>query len=210
MFWAVASAEMIIQTALDLIKSKGLVKFSMRQLGRTLGVDAKAIYYYFPNKDKLMDTVLREAFFELKLPSVEKQPWHYRLHKLAKTYYTFLIANPELIPLMINLNGSIPATFYLVEEMILALEPTQLPPQTIVQILDLFWSFLPRIALDAASTTENQPGSLFTQAQQLSAEQFPAIQKLVSGITEHDLLNDLDLQIKILILVIEALIETDA
>ncbi|NDJ87139.1 MAG: helix-turn-helix transcriptional regulator, partial [Chloroflexi bacterium] len=61
------SPEKITRQALELIDREGSA-FSMRRLGKALGVDAKAVYYYFPSKDKLIDAVLQHALTEMVLP----------------------------------------------------------------------------------------------------------------------------------------------
>ena len=50
--------ERIVDTALALIDGTGLDSLSMRRLGAELGVEAMAIYHWFPSKDALLDGVV--------------------------------------------------------------------------------------------------------------------------------------------------------
>lgn len=50
--------EIIVDKAIDLIDADGLESFSMRRLGDALGVEAMAMYHYFPNKDAILDAVV--------------------------------------------------------------------------------------------------------------------------------------------------------
>ncbi len=51
------SRERIITAALELIESEGLRGLTMRALGRRLGVEAMALYHYFPNKAALLEAM---------------------------------------------------------------------------------------------------------------------------------------------------------
>ena len=57
---------LIAVTALELIDRDGLEDFSMRQIGAALGVEAMAIYHYFPNKAELLDGVQELLFEEIE------------------------------------------------------------------------------------------------------------------------------------------------
>jgi AcrR family transcriptional regulator len=50
--------EVIVDKAIELIDADGLEAFSMRRLGEALGVEAMAMYHYFPNKDAILDGVV--------------------------------------------------------------------------------------------------------------------------------------------------------
>lgn len=51
------SRERITQAALDLVEERGLKGLTMRALGESLGVEAMAIYHYFPSKEALLQAV---------------------------------------------------------------------------------------------------------------------------------------------------------
>lgn len=55
------SRERIITAALELIEEEGLEGLSMRHLGRRLGVEAMALYHYFPNKAALLEAMATAA-----------------------------------------------------------------------------------------------------------------------------------------------------
>ena len=57
---------LIAETALGLIDREGLEELSMRQLGAALGVEAMALYHYFPNKAELLDGVQELLFEEIE------------------------------------------------------------------------------------------------------------------------------------------------
>jgi len=58
----------ILDRALALLDAEGLEAFSMRGLGRALGVDPMAVYYYFPNQGALFDGVVERIYEGAGLP----------------------------------------------------------------------------------------------------------------------------------------------
>jgi AcrR family transcriptional regulator len=49
--------ERIIEKAIEVLDAEGVEGMSMRRLGEALGVEAMAVYHYYPNKDALLDAV---------------------------------------------------------------------------------------------------------------------------------------------------------
>lgn len=199
------SAELIVRTALTLLDTEGAEEFSMRRLGRELGVDAKAIYYYFPGKEALIDAVLRLAFAQITLPDAGNDSWQARLRALTKAYHGLASAHPSLIPYLVRIDSGVPAVFVMVEQIIATLKPTGLGARSIVQIIDLFWSFLPSFAIATGPAT-GERGALHQRMAALLSSEFPAARAVLSQVTPADLEEDVDLQIDILIWGIEALI----
>jgi len=50
--------EKIVEKAIELLDAEGVERLSMRRLGEALGVEAMALYHYFPNKDAMLDAVV--------------------------------------------------------------------------------------------------------------------------------------------------------
>jgi AcrR family transcriptional regulator len=51
------SQQIIIAAALEIVEEQGLKRLTMRALGDRLGVEAMAIYHYFPSKEALLDAI---------------------------------------------------------------------------------------------------------------------------------------------------------
>ena len=58
------SREKIVEKALEILDAEGPEGISMRRLGDALGVEAMALYHYFPNKDAILDGVLARIIEE--------------------------------------------------------------------------------------------------------------------------------------------------
>src|SRR3954462_10424016 len=65
------SEERVLETAVAFADRHGLEALSMRKLADELGVAAMTLYYYVPNKDRLIDGMIDIVFGEIEPPSVE-------------------------------------------------------------------------------------------------------------------------------------------
>ena len=63
------TAERVRDEALRLIEEEGLEGFSTRKLGRALGVEAMAIYWYYPSKEALLDAVVEALVSRMDPPA---------------------------------------------------------------------------------------------------------------------------------------------
>jgi AcrR family transcriptional regulator len=65
------SEELVLRTAVALADRHGIDWLSMRKLADELGVAAMSLYYYVPNKDRLIDGMIDIVFGEIQPPSLE-------------------------------------------------------------------------------------------------------------------------------------------
>jgi AcrR family transcriptional regulator len=63
--------ERVLETAVAFADRHGLDALSMRKLGEELGASAMSAYYYFPNKDQLLDGMVDVVFGEIEPPSMD-------------------------------------------------------------------------------------------------------------------------------------------
>jgi AcrR family transcriptional regulator len=64
------SRERVLRAAMSLADQGGLDALSMRKLGQALGVEAMALYYHVPNKDRVLDGMVDLVFAEIDLPVI--------------------------------------------------------------------------------------------------------------------------------------------
>jgi AcrR family transcriptional regulator len=65
------SRERVLETAVAFADRHGLEALSMRKLGRELGASAMSAYYYFANKEQLLDGMVDVVFGEIEPPPAE-------------------------------------------------------------------------------------------------------------------------------------------
>lgn len=85
----------IVDAALALTRRFGLDGMSMRKLGDELDVTSMAIYWYFKNKDELIDAVTERVLGLIELPQGDG-PWQERLRSLSWAVHTVLIDYPGI------------------------------------------------------------------------------------------------------------------
>jgi TetR/AcrR family transcriptional regulator, tetracycline repressor protein len=85
--------------ALELIGREGLEAFSMRALGRELGVDPMAIYHHVPGKEALFDAVVEVVWGEVELPPPAGE-WATELRALARAVREVLGRHANALPII--------------------------------------------------------------------------------------------------------------
>jgi AcrR family transcriptional regulator len=95
------SPETIRTAALRLIDEHGLEEFSTRKLGRALGCEAMALYWYYPSKDALLDAVVDKLMEGVELDAgVGARDWVSALRDLAHAYRRVAHDHPRAFPLL--------------------------------------------------------------------------------------------------------------
>jgi AcrR family transcriptional regulator len=84
----------IEHAALVLVDRDGLEAFSMRRLGKKLGVEAMSLYHHFPSKAHLFDALLDGLLLEIQLPEATLE-WKARARSLALAYRAVLMRHPR-------------------------------------------------------------------------------------------------------------------
>jgi AcrR family transcriptional regulator len=90
------SEERLLDAALQLVDEAGIEALSMRRLGARLGIDPMAIYYYFPNKQALLQRLVETVFSSLR-PIASEGPWPMRVFDWASAYRELGLAHPNLV-----------------------------------------------------------------------------------------------------------------
>jgi AcrR family transcriptional regulator len=91
------SPDSIADAALALVDREGLGALSMRRVGAALGVEAMALYHHFPNKEALVDAVLKRGS-PGSVPPLTAD-WREDVRALMCVVYEQLSAHPALLPL---------------------------------------------------------------------------------------------------------------
>jgi AcrR family transcriptional regulator len=96
--------ERVVDAALEFIDEHGLPPLTMRRLGKSLGVEAMAVYRYIPGKEELLDAVVDRLVDGLRDdPEVLVSPadgWQDFLQRLAHGVRRVALAHPKAFPLV--------------------------------------------------------------------------------------------------------------
>ncbi len=134
------SRERIIATAIELLDERGLSAFTMRALGERLGVEAMAIYHYFPSKQTLLEAVgsagvdMAASFggFVEGVPIAEL-PAGDLVVALGMRYLRFAQENPAQFTLLFSI---LPIDYATWEEFVNGTSTFQLPQRAVQKGID--------------------------------------------------------------------------
>ena len=93
------SREQVLRAAVELIGSEGVAALSMRQLARTLGVEAMTLYHHVRNKESLQDAIVEYVIAESTNRPMPSTPWQDALAGYARELHHGLLAHPGVTPL---------------------------------------------------------------------------------------------------------------
>src|SRR5687767_7912135 len=91
--------ERVLEAAMKLADAGGLEALSMRRLGQELGVEAMAVYYYFANKERVLDGIVDLVFGEIEVPSAGAE-WKTEMRRRAMSVRDALLRHRWAIGLM--------------------------------------------------------------------------------------------------------------
>ncbi|WP_120010300.1 TetR/AcrR family transcriptional regulator C-terminal domain-containing protein [Teichococcus vastitatis] len=94
------SRETILDAALAEIDSKGLAAFSLRGLGRSLGVNASVIVWHVGNRDAVVAEVIRLVLKDCVPPRLPGQAWQSWLRSLFIRFRDAIRRHPNTAPLI--------------------------------------------------------------------------------------------------------------
>lgn len=107
------SHERICAAALELIDQDGLEEFSTRKLGRVLGCEAMAIYWYYESKDALLDAIVDKLMSGVGalIGEQKTEDWIATMRSLAHAYRQVGHDHPKAFPLLATRRFASEGTF---------------------------------------------------------------------------------------------------
>jgi AcrR family transcriptional regulator len=188
------SAEKVRATALRLIEEEGLEELSTRKLGRALGVEAMAIYWYYPSKEALLDAVVDLLVSKMDPRAMEVQgEWIDALRRLAHAYRALAHQYPRAFPLLATRRFATAPTYGFLERLFAMAKDQGLDDRTTARWFRLVSSYCSGVALDElAGRKEAELG-----APEEIKNQFPRLVAVSSwlGQTHYDDVFEFGLQV---------------
>lgn len=103
------SRERVVEAAVRVADDGGLVAVSMRNVGKSLGVEAMSLYHHIPNKEALLDELVEWIFQRMELPGLD-DPWRPAMTMRAGSSRQVLAAHPWALGLIESRSNPLPAT----------------------------------------------------------------------------------------------------
>ena len=144
------SADMIVETALGMLDSDGLNKFSMRKLAARLNVDPMAIYHHHKNKDALIHAVLEQMVAGCPIPPAGSA-WQQDLRDLCQGLRNLARQHPGAFAIYETYAQWLPAEHALHEALFAILERAGFAAPTIPKAARLLLAYTEAFAVDEVS-----------------------------------------------------------
>jgi AcrR family transcriptional regulator len=106
----------VLDVARRMLRDDGYASVTMRKLANALGVTPPALYYYFPNKDALLDAVIDDIFGEVSAPG--PGPWQERMRQQMLGVRAAFGPYPWALPHMLSRVGVSPHGLALTEDVL--------------------------------------------------------------------------------------------
>lgn len=145
------SREQAVEAAFVVLDRDGLDGFSMRALGRELGVDAMAVYHHVPNKAALIDLVVDEVWSmaarggskrDVAATGRAAEPrWQEIIAAPMRTIRRILLAHPNLAPIVGTRPASTPTVLGLLDHIVGECAGAGLPPASALPLVDCLVAF---------------------------------------------------------------------
>jgi AcrR family transcriptional regulator len=178
------SADRVRAAALKLIEADGLEELSTRKLGRALGVEAMAIYWYYPSKEALLDAVVELLVSKLEAPRGDED-WIAALRKLAHAYRAIAHQYPNAFPLLAMRRFATESTYAFLENLFTLARKEGLDDKTTARWFRLVSSYCSGVALDEIAGRREQVRENVGAAEALRAS-FPRLSAVSSHLApEH-------------------------
>lgn len=159
--------EKIRAEALKVIDAEGLDEFSTRKLGRALGCEAMAIYWYYPSKDALLDAVVDELMSGVgRVAASDTDDWVEALRRVAHAYRGLAHKHPRAFPLVASRRFSTEATYAFLESLFQLARERGIDDRTTARFFRAVSAYCSGIALNeiAARDEEKDPNAPVVRA----------------------------------------------
>ncbi|MFN3866220.1 MAG: TetR/AcrR family transcriptional regulator [Demequina sp.] len=202
------SRDVIVEAAVQLIDSQGVASLTMRSLGRALGVEAMAIYYYVNGRDDLLDAVVEHVVSKARVdPDGTVGPsdgWQGYLQVLAHSVRQLSVEHPHAFPLVATRHPAAPwmrpplRSLDMVEDFLRAMLGRGLTEAQAVHVYRVFTSFLlGHLMLEAsvegaemapveAPLDEGDPREQPDDQDRAALADYPTIRRLEGALCTHD------------------------
>ncbi len=157
------SHEQIRRAALRLIDKDGIEAFSTRKLGGALGCEAMAIYWYYPNKEALLDAVVDELLSTIEVDAAAGGDWVAAMRSLAYAYRGLAHEHPRAFPLLATRRFATESTYAFLDQLFALARRQGLDDKTIAAFYRAVGSYCSGMALSeiaGESSTDLGPAAL--------------------------------------------------
>jgi AcrR family transcriptional regulator len=207
---AALSRDLIIDTALELLRTEGYEATSMRRVAQALDTGPASLYVYVANRDELLDLMLDRAVAEVPLPEPDPARWREQLKELLHAQARMLTEDyPGLTRLALATIPTGPGASGVAEAMVALMRAGGMSDQAAGYACDMLNLYVQAqtleiaLFLERAGNSEERMHELFFEVAErfraLSPERYPNISAIVPLMLAGDGDERFDLGLDVLI-----------
>ncbi|MDL9981566.1 TetR/AcrR family transcriptional regulator [Microbacterium sp. ASV49] len=157
----VLDVDRITDAALAVLKKDGLRGLTMRGVAARLGVTPSALYHHVPSRDALLAAVQERFAAGLDTSGFGTLPLREALSRWAWSYLLLLRAQPELVPVIVEVPlAQTPHTSLMYQRVIAGFAAAGWPEESIIGSMSVLETYIFGAALDSPSPDDvYAPGS---------------------------------------------------
>ncbi len=154
----------------------------MRRLATRLGIRATTLYYYFPNKAAILDSVVETILFDSpKAQLSDDAPWSDHLRAYAVTFYESLRRHPRLVPLAATHSIQSPRSLAAAEAFLAPFHRQGLTPLQAVQALNIVSTYVLGHTLAEVGSAMTEAGAADTPPQIPDVRDLPLLTEAIQA-----------------------------
>lgn len=147
------TSTLILESAKKLLLEENKIP-SIRKIALKLNIDPMSIYYYFPNKNNLLEAITISLMQEIYEPN-HSNNWKKELVLLSKSYLTLLSSYPGLLEIMLKMESLGPSNEF-TKRLETILLPLKLDEEKFKSALCLLVDYLHGVVLSVQCDSKNQ------------------------------------------------------
>lgn len=147
------SATVILNCAKNILLHENKIP-SIRKIALELDIDPMSIYYYFPNKNSLLESITVSLMQDIYEPE-NIFTWKKELELLCKSYLSLLTNHPGLLEIMLKMDSAGPANEF-INKLDIILSPLKLDSAKFDSVTCLLVDYLHGVAFAIQCNSNNQ------------------------------------------------------
>jgi len=182
------SRDLIVSTALNILKRDGLSGLSLRRISAALDTGAASLYVYLANLNELHALMLDQTLATIKLSKTRNLSWRDRIKRLLLDYFHVLYEHQELAQLAMSTIATGPNSLRVWELLLGLLKEGGVEDVRAAWGVDLLTLFVTATAAEQSIRHKNGQGldEVKSALSAVSAEEFPLIFALKKSLLSGD------------------------
>lgn len=169
------SRELIVTTALGLLRREGPAGMSLRKVAAALDTGPASLYAYVENLQELQALVLDRALADVHTDAGHGQRWQRRITELLLSYRQILCDTPGLAEIAMTTIAVGPNALRITETLLGHLDKGGVDRPTAAWAVDLLTLYVTAVAAEHSQRDAEALGPVARAIEAVSAEEYPRI-----------------------------------